>query len=70
MTTVDATMEIRARHDDKEDVPSIHSSIRTDIGYGVVFAFMDAGDISRSVDCQQSASARRPGLAGGHAAGP
>ncbi|EJU34786.1 hypothetical protein HMPREF1155_0365 [Slackia sp. CM382] len=64
MMTIDATMEIRARHDDKEDAPSIHSSIRTDIGYGVAFAFMDVGDISRS------ASERRPGLAGGHAAGP
>ncbi|MCK6138807.1 hypothetical protein [Slackia exigua] len=64
MMTIDATMEIRARHDDKEDAPSIHSSIRMDIGYGIALAFMDVGDISRS------ASERRPGLAGGHAAGP
>lgn len=67
---IDATMEIRARHDDKEDAPSIHSSVKTDSGYGIAFAFMDAGDISRSVNCQQSASARRPGLVDGHAAGP
>lgn len=44
--TIDVTMEIRARHDDKEDAPSIHSSIRMDIGYGIAFAFMDVGDIS------------------------